>query len=370
MVTKILTRQELYDLVWCKPMIQLAKDFHLSDNGLRKICKKNDIPIPQMGHWQKLKFGKKISKLPLTHKEFADPIKITIEEANRTSYGQNPKVNTIAEKIRNNKSLVFKVSDRLSKPDDVVVKTQANLLKRKSEGSYCSIKGGIQTDRGFPSIIVSPKNVVRTLRILDNLIKNFKALGYQIQLNDEGLNLIAHDEKMILYFREKCNAVDTMSSYGWTNRELVPNGKLAIKINQFGNSEFVDTEKALLEHQIEKILIKVESGFQSMLEMREHHRIAEEKREELRKIEQISQKLKEEELNKFIEFYNDAHRWKRYIILKEYYECLKLNQLESKEKLDWIDEKLLWYNPMTKQEDKLLNEVDKDTLTSIKKHLY
>lgn len=35
-----ISRKELYDLVWSKPMSTLAKEYLISDNGLRKICKK------------------------------------------------------------------------------------------------------------------------------------------------------------------------------------------------------------------------------------------------------------------------------------------------------------------------------------------
>lgn len=35
----VLTREQLYELVWKKPMIQLAKKYNISDNGLRKKCK-------------------------------------------------------------------------------------------------------------------------------------------------------------------------------------------------------------------------------------------------------------------------------------------------------------------------------------------
>jgi hypothetical protein len=62
----ILTRRELYDLVWVEPLSRLAKRFKISDNGLRKICKRMNIPIPAMGHWQKIQYNKKvvITKLP------------------------------------------------------------------------------------------------------------------------------------------------------------------------------------------------------------------------------------------------------------------------------------------------------------------
>lgn len=40
MKTFSLTRQKLYEQVWPKPMITLAKEYSLSDNnGLRKVCK-------------------------------------------------------------------------------------------------------------------------------------------------------------------------------------------------------------------------------------------------------------------------------------------------------------------------------------------
>lgn len=41
-----ISRQELYNLAWSKPMSKLALEYNISDNGLRKICKKFDIPLP------------------------------------------------------------------------------------------------------------------------------------------------------------------------------------------------------------------------------------------------------------------------------------------------------------------------------------
>ncbi len=38
MEKKNLSREELYDLFWNKPLIKVAPTLGLSDNGLRKIC--------------------------------------------------------------------------------------------------------------------------------------------------------------------------------------------------------------------------------------------------------------------------------------------------------------------------------------------
>lgn len=59
-MAKDLSRKELYDLVWQKPIIQIAKDYGLSDRGLGKLCEKYQIPIPPRGYWQKVRSGQKI----------------------------------------------------------------------------------------------------------------------------------------------------------------------------------------------------------------------------------------------------------------------------------------------------------------------
>ena len=55
-----ISRQELYDLVWTKPMTALAKEYNISYNELRKTCNKLDITFPQLGHWSKLQHGIKL----------------------------------------------------------------------------------------------------------------------------------------------------------------------------------------------------------------------------------------------------------------------------------------------------------------------
>ncbi|CAH0195358.1 hypothetical protein [Chryseobacterium sp. Bi04] len=363
-----LTRTELYDKVWATPLTKLSKEFNLSDNGLRKICKKFDIPLPPMGYWQKLQFGKKVVKTLLPQQENEKEIKIHVDRTKNDPNPINSLKQIVTEKIKSNSALILKVSERLSRPDEIVSNAQANLDKKKVHDSYEKIKGTISTDRGLPNIVVSPKNVSRSLRILDNLIKNFKTLGYKVSVDSEGLKFAAYEDKIALYIKEKSNIKDTTNERGWKSRDLIANGKLAVKIVQYGTIEFADTDKLLVEDQIEKILIKVETEFQRMAENRRVWKIESEKREELRKIEEAKQKLKDEELTKFIYFYNDAHRWKKFMILKEYFEHLKSTNTTDKEWLDWAEKKLDWYNPAKNTEDNLMEDVDKNSLEIKKKN--
>lgn len=60
-----LRRDALYDLVWKTPICRLAKTYGLSDNGLRKACKKLHVPTPPRGYWAKLRHGYDVSPATL-----------------------------------------------------------------------------------------------------------------------------------------------------------------------------------------------------------------------------------------------------------------------------------------------------------------
>ncbi len=47
--------KDLKKLVWEKPLSHLSKDLGVSDNAIRKRCKKNGIDLPKNGHWQRQK---------------------------------------------------------------------------------------------------------------------------------------------------------------------------------------------------------------------------------------------------------------------------------------------------------------------------
>lgn len=44
-------RCALYEEAWSEPIVVLAKRYSLSDNGLRKICKALNVPVPPVGYW-------------------------------------------------------------------------------------------------------------------------------------------------------------------------------------------------------------------------------------------------------------------------------------------------------------------------------
>ena len=52
-----LTREDLYELAWSKPLRELAKDFGISDVALAKRCRRLGIPVPGRGYWARIDAG-------------------------------------------------------------------------------------------------------------------------------------------------------------------------------------------------------------------------------------------------------------------------------------------------------------------------
>jgi AcrR family transcriptional regulator len=61
----MLTRKDLYERVWSRPLSAVARDLSLSSNGLSKICDRLLIPYPGRGHWSKAAAGRAPDRPPL-----------------------------------------------------------------------------------------------------------------------------------------------------------------------------------------------------------------------------------------------------------------------------------------------------------------
>ena len=46
-----LTREELYELVWSKPMTHVAKELGVSNVMVGKLCREKIVPKPPRGYW-------------------------------------------------------------------------------------------------------------------------------------------------------------------------------------------------------------------------------------------------------------------------------------------------------------------------------
>ena len=126
-----LNRNDLYEQVWKKPMTHLAKKHGISDVGLRKICRKLNIPTPTIGYWAKLQFGKKFVHPPLPKLKYGEKETYTLHvQPNSKKYLEiDPRIKEFI--AREETASPITVPERLVDPHPLVRLTREALSNEK-----------------------------------------------------------------------------------------------------------------------------------------------------------------------------------------------------------------------------------------------
>ena len=369
METKEFTRKELYDLVWSISISKLTLEYAFSNEGLKRLCKQFEIPMPDNGYWMKLKFNKEIEKTkfnPLFDGE--DKIILTIrEDGNLVNIDQSPLTIRTKEILSDAKSPLI-VPEKLSNPDILIQNTKTFHDKRKNDHYYRDEK--IDT----VSIFVVQDNYSRAIRIMDAFIKSLKYRGHSFRrdINKRGPCIVVNDVEFHFEIREKNKRIPSDKPYG--SSTYIPTGILIIKIGESYKAKEWSDGTVKLENQLAKIVAKIELEAKEELAWREECRLHHIKMEEEEKIRKEFQKKREFELQRTKELFNNAIYHNKAKIVREY-----LNELETKASLNnqltielqdwlkWAKDKTDWFDPMIKKEDILLYESDKEDLIQIKK---
>jgi len=87
-----LSREDLYELAWSKPISELSKDFGISDVALAKRCRRLGIPLPGRGYWARVEAGQKPyrPKLPKRQPEWYDHGALTVAPLASPSSTETP----------------------------------------------------------------------------------------------------------------------------------------------------------------------------------------------------------------------------------------------------------------------------------------
>jgi hypothetical protein len=70
----VITREELYELVWSKPMTKVAEQFQVSGSYMARVCSVLRVPRPERGYWAKLAVGKAPARRPLPEARPGDEV--------------------------------------------------------------------------------------------------------------------------------------------------------------------------------------------------------------------------------------------------------------------------------------------------------
>ena len=230
-----ITRKDLYNLVWSEPMRHLAKRHGISDVGMAKICRKNNIPCPPRGYWAKKAFGKRPHKIPLPNPdnncdiEMRDPSKSQISSP---ALGQE-----VEKEIAGLKQIEtpIKVSDNLHGSHALVSQANHELQKADTDDKdLIVVPNGTALD-----IRVSKASLRRSLLIMDALLKALEQRGYQVspgpKINILGANVSFKIVEQLEAKKEQTEEPDLDGYYSFGhsrfNKRWIPTGNLVLHIN-------------------------------------------------------------------------------------------------------------------------------------------
>ena len=308
-----ITRKQLYDLIWSKPLTKVQLELGLTYAQIRSICNEQKIPIPGSGFWIKKEYGKPLTILPL------------VEDADIEDEIRLPR--TKAKKIQDVKVEVKRV-----------VKDWHPLVKSFIE-KYALHKNEVKRDgwsnalRGELNIHVKETHFKRATRIFNALIKSMVKRGWEIKIEYNSTRVKINDHTYYLSLRTKYKRIiDEKGSKYYVATKLVPEDILIFKIARIESYEFQDTPSKPLEEKLELIVSRLESLVAKDTQMAAEAKIRNEIYRLERERREAEQKAREEEQKKFEQLILDAENWNKALLITKY-----LDEIESMPNLNQIE---------------------------------
>jgi len=372
METIELTRKELYDIVWSTTLSKLTQQYAYSNDGIKKVCKQYEIPIPDGTYWSALKFNKPVHK-PELNTTFAGEDKIVLsirEEGNPVNVDQTP-LTIRTKEIKNDSKALLTVPNKLTKPDILIQNTRDLYSKIKKE-PY-SKKENIDS----LGIYVENDNLDRAFRIMDTFIKLLRHRGHSFRRdrNNYGPHIVVNDVEFYFHLREAQKRIPGKAIY--ESSTYVPTGVLVMKIGESYKAKEWKDGGVKLENHLANIVAKIELDAEKELIWREECRLDRIQRAEEDRIRKIFETRKEKEVVKTRKLFSDAKKFDKASMYRKFIKATEQKAItenclteELKDWINWANDKADWIDPTSAQQDELLNDNDIDEIENPKKTNY
>ena len=263
---KKISRSELYEQVWTTAITRLSRKYGLSDVGLAKICKKNNIPRPPRGYWARKAAGYNVKRLPLPPEENIT-IAITPNPYSRNANKNRELVARMCPSIQSKEDPIV-VPDRLSSPHPLI-KQSSEILNGREPNDIGLVN---PAKKACLDITVSKGSLRRALRIIDTVIKALEKQGYCVYLSEGRTRTKIQEVSIAFAISEKLATKkkrpeehDLKGSYRFGHSRLiekrVPSGNLSLTIHDAGDfyiygyqQNWNDGKKSKLENRINSFI--------------------------------------------------------------------------------------------------------------------
>ena len=351
-------RQRLYDEVWARPMVKVAKSYGVSDVAVKKWCKKLNIPTPGLGYWAKIEHGKKVKQIPLpdiSDEElrpfvFRFPIPLDGPEAEDTVPEVDPEIEF--ERDPQNRVML-----------DDVLHPLVVLSRDEAKGTDPDENGIVHLlGPGLIPIAVAPNNLSRAYRIVSAILNAAFERGYglSIGINDKRtVYLTVNGERMWLEMGETLDrSVRPLTAkqkkekerspwlYRYPQYDYTPTGRIKINISApytlRCRTTWSDTKRKRLEDSLNSFMISLIKASREIKEIREERERREREWTERRRQEEIARKRAEFKKRRINDLLEKSDQWHRAVQLRQYIaafeeRAVSEGAVESPEVASWLN---------------------------------
>lgn len=369
-----LTRRQIYDLVWSKPLNKLATEFGLSDQGLAKACRRYDVPVPPVGYWQKLAYGKPVDHPPLASEKFDDDaiVEVTIGVKMR------PEAIVRSDLDQRSQEPTPQIEPKAHKPDrphPMLTKIKKGFDKAKDPNEFAYVNVAPFKIRA------SPLNADRLVTLIAEILAAASSENWEIKTSKDGeWELLASEERIELAISENTRKVAHTPTaaeirdnqrYSWNKIpefDHLPSGELKLTISNGSylgvRTNWSDGKKQTLESVlpglIEGISIVGAARNTRRLEREEQARQWELQRQR----EAERRRLEEIQRTRFAIFKEQAKQHKEAEVLRAYVGQVKqkLEQLPQndlsrvQEWIEWAEKSIEDFDPLCRTLPVLISE--------------
>lgn len=278
---KTVSREELYEQVWSRPMTKVAADYGVTGTALKKTCDRHHIPTPERGYWAKLEYGKRVTMEALP--PLTEPNLATVRTSGSLEQHLSPSVREAKEKARDRfhkhaaaKPLLVPASEptlSIVEPPCLAATRRTISKARPDDQGFAAARS-----KGIVPLKIAPASIERGLRILSQLFALAETQGHLPKATDDGLVLIVENESIAFGLEEQpaktlhqpttaeLRRRDERMRWGyttdpWSKYDQVPSGRLAIVIHANPYSGLRRTYSDGKTQALERMLPDILAGF-------------------------------------------------------------------------------------------------------------
>lgn len=243
-------RAALYEEVWSDPVSTVSKRYGLSDSGLRKICKKLGVPLPEVGYWARVRAGQQIKRPKLRKHDGPSTVRAWPEAYTRR-FALDPDEVRDRHDIEHDEGraenriipiggdvwrheLVRDLAKRLAEIDEQIEdddrpRRQNDTWEPRFPRVSFRIRrpGGIlDMGAGYAAVIVTPRTRQRALSIADAFFIAMEARGFRVTLENDNTVISWRDVAM----RFRLTEVTEKTAKGAARGSWVALGRLRITL--------------------------------------------------------------------------------------------------------------------------------------------